>query len=68
LSLSKIPGQWGVVRQGLSHLAIPNGWTWGGMVSGHCPVWAEFYVQLNNNDELSPPPLAVNGSIKEEST
>jgi len=30
-----------VIRGGLSHLAIPNGWHWNGSVSDHCPVWAQ---------------------------
>lgn len=34
----------GVVRQGLTHLAIPRSWSWGGPASEHCPVWCEFYV------------------------
>lgn len=37
-------GVHGVVRQGLSHLAIPRGWTWGGFVSDHCPVWCELFT------------------------
>ncbi|XP_041046772.1 endonuclease/exonuclease/phosphatase family domain-containing protein 1-like isoform X1 [Carcharodon carcharias] len=37
-------GRWGVVRQGLSSPWIPDGWTWGGMVSHHCPVWMEFFI------------------------
>lgn len=35
-------GYSGVVRCGLTHLAIPHGWHWGGSASPHCPVWAEF--------------------------
>ena len=31
----------GVIRQDLNHLLIPNGWRLGGLVSNHCPVWAE---------------------------
>lgn len=33
----------GVIRDGLTHPYIPNGWLWNGLVSDHCPVWAEFY-------------------------
>ncbi|XP_043217371.1 endonuclease/exonuclease/phosphatase family domain-containing protein 1-like [Amphibalanus amphitrite] len=36
-------GHYSVVRTGLSHLAIPHGWRWGGVVSAHCPVWCEMY-------------------------
>ncbi|GBP32119.1 hypothetical protein EVAR_80885_1 [Eumeta japonica] len=35
----------GCVRAGLTHLAIPKGWSWGGPVSPHCPVWAEYNVE-----------------------
>lgn len=41
---SLLTGSWSVVRQGLTHLAIPNGWSWGGTVSPHCPIWTELYV------------------------
>lgn len=37
-------GDSGVIKQGLTHLAIPNGWSWGGLVSPYCPVWIELYV------------------------
>ncbi|XP_037068281.1 endonuclease/exonuclease/phosphatase family domain-containing protein 1-like [Pollicipes pollicipes] len=37
-------GHFSVVRLGLWHLAIPNGWHWGGAVSAHCPVWCEMYT------------------------
>uniref|UniRef100_S4RGW2 Endonuclease/exonuclease/phosphatase domain-containing protein n=1 Tax=Petromyzon marinus TaxID=7757 RepID=S4RGW2_PETMA len=33
-----------VVRAGLSSAWIPDGWAWGGFVSDHCPVWAEFFT------------------------
>ena len=36
-------GQWGVVRDGLTHQLIPHGWSWGGTVSDHVPIFAEFY-------------------------
>jgi len=29
----------GEVNKGLSHLAIPNGWSWGGKVSPQGPLW-----------------------------
>lgn len=37
-------GDCGVIKQGLTHLAIPNGWSWGGCVSPYCPVWIELFV------------------------
>ncbi|CAF1469809.1 unnamed protein product, partial [Adineta steineri] len=32
----------GVIRDNLTSLWIPSGWTWGGLVSDHCPIWTEF--------------------------
>jgi hypothetical protein len=37
-------GNSGVVREGLTNPLIPNGWSWGGVVSDHCPVWVELYT------------------------
>ncbi|XP_011310028.1 endonuclease/exonuclease/phosphatase family domain-containing protein 1 [Fopius arisanus] len=34
-----------VVRQGLMHLGIPQGWRWGGPASDHCPVWCEIFTE-----------------------
>ncbi|CAG0918500.1 unnamed protein product [Notodromas monacha] len=42
-------GHWSIVRQGLDHLAIPRGWGWGGIVSSHCPVWAELYTSVTSD-------------------
>ncbi|XP_044752513.1 endonuclease/exonuclease/phosphatase family domain-containing protein 1-like [Coccinella septempunctata] len=39
-----LTGLQGIQRNGLTHLAIPSGWTWGGSVSSCCPVWVEFFV------------------------
>ncbi|XP_061404770.1 endonuclease/exonuclease/phosphatase family domain-containing protein 1-like [Lethenteron reissneri] len=44
-------GGWSVVRQGLSHRLIPDGWTWGGVASDHCPVWAEFHSDRDHDSE-----------------
>lgn len=41
---NRLTGNWGIVKDGLTHLAIPNGWTWGGTTSAHCPLWVEIYV------------------------
>jgi len=35
-------GNSGVIRDKLSSMWIPAGWTWGGLVSNHCPIWTEF--------------------------
>jgi len=40
-----LTGKYGVIKQGLTHLAIPNGWSWGGTVSTHCPIYTEFYLR-----------------------
>lgn len=39
----RLCGYWGYIRQGLCHMAIPRGWTWGGPASEHCPIWVEIY-------------------------
>lgn len=44
LETSEFSGTIGVVKSGLSHLAIPRGWSWGGPASPYCPVWAEFNI------------------------
>ncbi|CAG9784666.1 unnamed protein product [Diatraea saccharalis] len=41
---SNFNGHAGAIRSGLSHLAIPRGWSWGGPASPYCPVWAEFNI------------------------
>lgn len=46
---SKLSGRWGVVREGLTHLTIPNGWSWGGLATPHCPVWVELLTVSNQN-------------------
>uniref|UniRef100_A0A4W3GR52 Endonuclease/exonuclease/phosphatase domain-containing protein n=1 Tax=Callorhinchus milii TaxID=7868 RepID=A0A4W3GR52_CALMI len=49
-SLKKMySGQWAVVREGLTNPWIPDNWSWGGVASDHCPVWAEFYVEKDLN-------------------
>ncbi|CAF1162963.1 unnamed protein product [Adineta ricciae] len=35
-------GSSGVIRDSLTSPWIPTGWTLGGLVSDHCPLWAEF--------------------------
>ncbi|GFR77838.1 endonuclease/exonuclease/phosphatase family domain-containing protein 1 [Elysia marginata] len=41
----------GVVRDGLSNAWIPNGWTWGGVVSDHCPVFTQLYSKIDLDRE-----------------
>ncbi|KAG7256469.1 hypothetical protein CRUP_013082 [Coryphaenoides rupestris] len=46
-SLKKIySGHCVVVREGLTNPWIPDNWSWGGVASGHCPVVAEFFVDM----------------------
>lgn len=49
---TKLTGTWGIIKQGLTHLAIPNGWSWGGPVSPHCPLWVEIYATPLNGSVL----------------
>ncbi|XP_063416805.1 endonuclease/exonuclease/phosphatase family domain-containing protein 1-like [Mytilus trossulus] len=37
-------GNSGVIRENLTSPLIPNGWSWGGDVGDHCPVWTELYT------------------------
>ena len=37
-------GRSDVIRDGLRNAFIPKGWSWGGVVSDHCPVWTEIYT------------------------
>lgn len=53
-------GRSGVICEGLSHLAIPNGWKWGGRVSDHCPVWAEVFI---NEDSSAPVNTSLSNGI-----
>ncbi|XP_066138800.1 endonuclease/exonuclease/phosphatase family domain-containing protein 1-like isoform X1 [Euwallacea fornicatus] len=38
-----------VISKGITHLAIPNGWSWGGAASPNCPILVE--LLLNNKSE-----------------
>ena len=35
-----------MVREGLTNPWIPDNWSWGGVASDHCPVVAEFFVDI----------------------
>lgn len=48
----QVTGINGVVRQGLTHLAIPNGWNWGGPASPFCPIWMEVFLNPNSGTAL----------------
>lgn len=38
-------GQLGTIREGLTHLLIPNGWSWNGPASIYCPIWIELKTE-----------------------
>lgn len=42
-----LPDHSAVVREGLSSPLIPNGWTLGGVVSNHCPVYTELFADTD---------------------
>lgn len=49
---AQFTGTSGIVKEGLTHLAIPSGWNWGGEVSPYCPVWIEIFVTPNSGTAL----------------
>ncbi|KAI7799139.1 endonuclease/exonuclease/phosphatase family domain-containing protein 1 [Triplophysa rosa] len=52
-SLKKIyTGHCSVVREGLTNPWIPDNWSWGGVASEHCPIVAEFYVDIILKEHL----------------
>nr|XP_053629868.1 endonuclease/exonuclease/phosphatase family domain-containing protein 1-like isoform X2 [Cherax quadricarinatus] len=59
-------GNWGVVQQGMNHLAIPCGWGWGGVVSSHYPIYCDLCTHSDlhqgQTDILQP-----NGNLEEVS-
>ncbi|CAL8297296.1 unnamed protein product [Lota lota] len=58
-SLKKIhSGHCVVVREGLTNPWIPDSWSWGGVASGHCPVLAEFFVDVAPKELLGRNRLA----------
>ena len=58
LSLVLPAGHCTVVREGLTNPWIPDNWSWGGVASDHCPVVAEFFVDITPK-ELSKNRVAV---------
>lgn len=60
-------GNSGVVRDGLTNALIPNGWSWGGVVSDHCPVWVEVYTNKDlDTADLSIGPEAIKFTLGTE--
>ncbi|XP_057653342.1 endonuclease/exonuclease/phosphatase family domain-containing protein 1-like [Diorhabda carinulata] len=45
----QLTGMTSVIKQGLIHLAIPNGWSWGGPASPYCPLYAELYTNSTSD-------------------
>lgn len=43
----KLCGYYGIIRDGLCHMAIPHGWVWGGPASEHLPIWVEVYKAID---------------------
>lgn len=39
-----LTGYKNIISRGITHLAIPNGWSWGGPVSPYCPIWLELFL------------------------
>jgi len=38
------------IRHRLTHLLIPNGWSWNGPASTYCPVWLELGAIDSDDD------------------
>lgn len=56
-----------VVRTGLSSPWIPKGWTWGGVVSDHCPIWVQVYTGKDlDTGELTIGPEAIKFAVGNE--
>ncbi|KAL4233991.1 Endonuclease/exonuclease/phosphatase domain-containing protein 1 [Mactra antiquata] len=56
-----------VIREGLTSPWIPNGWSWGGVVSDHCPVWAQIYTGKDlDSGDLKIGPEAIRFALGNE--
>ena len=42
-----------MVWEGLASPWIPGGWSWGGVVSDHCPIWVEYFVDKDLDAGIS---------------
>lgn len=49
----KLCGYYGVIREGMCHMAIPRGWVWGGPASEHFPIWVEVYKMINRTETMN---------------
>ncbi|XP_066532003.1 endonuclease/exonuclease/phosphatase family domain-containing protein 1 isoform X2 [Hoplias malabaricus] len=62
-SMKKIyAGHCCVVREGLTNPWIPDNWSWGGVASEHCPVFAEFYLDTTVTMMMKKKEQLQNGS------
>lgn len=52
-------GQCSVVRESLTNPWIPDNWSWGGVASEHCPVVAEFFLDVLKERLCSGPAMPV---------
>lgn len=59
----KLCGYYGIVHDGLCHMAIPRCWTWGGPASEHLPIWVEVYKNIDHTSKsdlkTTPEPISV---------
>ncbi|KAF7646009.1 hypothetical protein LDENG_00194930 [Lucifuga dentata] len=54
-SVKKIySGHCAVLREGLTNPWIPDNWSWGGVASDHCPVMAEFFIDVVTKEPVRP--------------
>lgn len=62
-----ISGHSDVIREGLTSPWIPKGWSWGGVVSDHCPVWGQFYTGKDlDSGDLKIGPEAIRFALGNE--
>lgn len=57
----KLCGYYGVIRDGLCHMAIPRGWIWGGPASEHFPIWVDLYTALDRTATVDNNARATDG-------
>lgn len=57
-----VVGNWGIVREGLHHMAIPCGWGWGGAVSDHPPLYCDLCPDLSQPSTTSATAIATSSS------
>lgn len=63
----KLCGYYGVIRDGLCHMAIPRGWLWGGPASEHCPIWVDVYMSIGRRATTVANNKSCNNTIATDS-